>query len=372
MKKPKLIIILLATFAFFFNDQQALLSQPSLHTPDNQPIQYTGRIDFSNPQKPRLSSAGAYFQVKFRGNTCSILLEDQTLNNNHNYISIAIDGKYQERIKLIKNKTEYLIAKNLEDAVHTLIVCKATEAQIGYVDFLGLFCNEILPPEKRRERKIEFIGDSMTCGMGLDLSEIPCNAAQWYDQHNAYLAYGRLVADKLNADWLFSSVSGIGIIRNWNSPGPTMPEVYEHIYLDTNSPVWDANAYAPDLVSICLGTNDFSEGDGTYKRPELDSAKFINDYMRFVKRIRARYPHAQICCLTSPMFSGEKSARLTEYLSAVIKHLKEVEKDDKVFIFKFSHSYTNGCTDHPDKQEHEKIAEELLPFFKNVMLNWEN
>jgi lysophospholipase L1-like esterase len=369
MKKTELIIILLVIQVFFFNGQRILLSQPSFQTPDNQYIQYTGRIDFSNPQKPRLSGAGAYLQVKFRASACSILLEDQNLDNNHNYISIAIDGKYQERIKLIKNKTEYEVAKTLEDTVHTLIVCKATEAQIGYVDFLGLLCTEILPPEKSWERKIEFIGDSITCGMGLDASEIPCNSAQWYDQHNAYLAYGRLVADKLNANWLFSSVSGIGITRNWNSPGPTMPEVYEHTYLNTNSPIWNAKIYIPDLVSICLGTNDFSDGDGTYKRAELDSAKFINDYIQFRKRIRARYPHAQICCLTSPMFSGEKSERLTDYLSAAIKHIKEVEKDDKVYIFKFSRSYSNGCTDHPDRQEHEKIAEELLPFFKGVM-NW--
>jgi len=369
MKKTKLIIILLVINVFLFNGQQVLLSQPFLHTPDNQYIQYTGRIDFSNPQKPRLSGAGAYFQVKFKSSSCSILLEDQNLNNNHNYISIAIDGKYRGRIKLIKNKTEYEIAKNLEDAAHTLILCKATEAQIGYVDFLGLLCTEILPPDKSRERKIEFIGDSITCGMGLDTSEIPCDSAQWYDQHNAYLAYGRLVADKLNANWLFSSVSGIGVTRNWNSPGPTMPDVYEHIFLDTNSPIWDANQYIPDLVSICLGTNDFSDGDGTYKRDELDSAKFINDYIQFVKRIRARYPHAQICCLTSPMFSGDKSARLMEYLSAVIKHMHEVENDDKVHIFKFSGSYSNGCASHPDRQEHEKMAEELMPFFKKVM-NW--
>ena len=369
MKKIKLIITLSAINIFLFTGQQALLSQPSLHTPDNKFIQYTGRIDFSNPQKPRLSGAGAYLQAKFKSSSCSVLLEDQNLSNNHNYISIAIDGKYQKRIKLVKDNTEYEIAKNLEDTVHTLIVCKATEAQIGYVDFLGLLCTEILPPEKSRERKIEFIGDSITCGMGLDISEIPCNSAQWYDQHNAYLAYGRLVADKLNADWLFSSVSGIGVTRNWNSPGPTMPDVYDHIFLDTNSPIWDANQYTPDLVSICLGTNDFSDGDGTYKRDKLDSAKFISDYIRFIKHIRARYPHAQICCLTGPMFSGEKSARLAEYLSAIVKHMHEVENDNKVHLFKFAGSYSKGCDSHPDRQEHEKMAEELLPFLKKVM-NW--
>ena len=123
--------------------------------------------------------------------------------------------------------------------------------------------------------------------MGMDTSEIPCGSGVWYDHHNAYLAYGPLIARELNADWLLSSVSGIGMFRNWNSPGPTMPEVYQNLYLNTDSTVvWNAQTYIPDLISICLGTNDFSDGDGSYERTDLDSATFVNRYIQFVKFIR--------------------------------------------------------------------------------------
>jgi hypothetical protein len=30
----------------------------------------------------------------------------------------------------------------------------------------------------------------------------------------------------------------------------------------------------------------------------------------------------------------------------------------------------NGCAGHPDREDHEKMAAELLPFYKEVM-NWQ-
>ncbi len=371
MKKLAILVVLLITQSCCINSRLKPVNQPSLYKPDDRNIQYTGRIDFTNPGRPRLIGAGAYFEVKFSGTACDILLEAQNSNDNHGYIATEIDGKYQGRIKVTKYKTQYEIAKDLEDTEHTLLICKATEAQNGYIDFLGLMCPELLPLEKNKERKIEFIGDSITCGMGLDTSETPCDSAQWYDQHNAYLAYGPLVCRQLNADWLLSSVSGIGMIRNWNSPGPTMPDVYDNTYLNMDSALkWDAKIFIPDLVSICLGTNDFSDGDGSYERGELDSAGFVAEYIRFVKRIRNRYPHAQICCLSSPMLSGQKSAQLQKNLSHVIQHMKDVENDNKVHMFVFSQVSASGCSGHPDEQEHREIAKELLPFFRKVM-DWQ-
>ena len=365
-----LVAILYTTYLLSINYQQLFPTHTSLYLPDNDKIKYTGRIDFTNPQKPRLIGSGAYFMIKFRGENCDILLEDQSLYNNHNYISIVIDGKYHGRIKVSKDKTEYLVARNLKRKNHTLLVCKDTESQTGYIDLAGIVCNKILSIKKNRKRKIEFIGNSITCGMGLDLSEIPCDSGKWFDQHNAYLAYGPLVARELSADWLLSSVSGIGITRYWNSPGPTMPEVYNKTYLNKDSSsLWDTHKYIPDLVSICLGTNDFSDGDGSYDRPDLDSAEFVKAYINFIGTVRSKYPSAQICCLTSPMLDKEKSVSMQNYLSAVITYMKKVMDDNMIQMFNFSQSFTNGCSYHPDKEDHKKMAEELLPFFKHVM-NW--
>jgi lysophospholipase L1-like esterase len=369
VKNSQHLITSFFIFVLFFNfNRFAKAGEGAFYKPDNPCIHYTGRIDFNNTLKPRLCGAGSYFQFKLKGTFCDILVEDQNLYGNHNYLSLVIDDQYRGRIKVSKEKRQYQLADSLDDSVHTILVCKATEAQIGYIDFLGIKCEQLLPFENSRIRKIEFIGNSITCGMGSDLSGIPCDSGAWYDQHNAYLAYGPLIARELDADWLLSSVSGIGITRNWNSDGPTMPQVYQNINLDTvANNRWEAASYVPDLVSICLGTNDFSDGDGTYQRAPLDSARFVNDYIQFVKFIRNRYPEAQICCLSSPMHSGEKSRRLTNYLQKVMENWKKSGKDEKIHLFVFAASYNNGCSCHPDQNDQQKMAEELLPFYKKVM-----
>jgi len=142
--------------------------------PNHPFIHYSGRIDFSDAQKPKLSSAGAYFTFRFSGESCSVHLQDQNPDGKYNYISIEIDGKYCGRIRLNRQQTAYPVADNLPDGEHTVLICKATESQIGCITLTGITCREILPPPPLPERKIEFIGNSITCGMGLDLSEIPC------------------------------------------------------------------------------------------------------------------------------------------------------------------------------------------------------
>ena len=85
MKKSKLLIVLFVTLLLAIKCQQTSSTYQNLYLPDNPNIHYTGRIDFSNPQKPKISGAGAYFEVKFKGSACEILFNDQNLDDNHNY-----------------------------------------------------------------------------------------------------------------------------------------------------------------------------------------------------------------------------------------------------------------------------------------------
>ena len=49
--------------------------------------------------------------------------------------------------------------------------------------------------------------------------------------------------------------------------------------------------------------------------------------------------------------------------------MKETEKDENVFMFSFARKYSAGCTGHPDIREHQQMAEELVPFFREIK-NW--
>ncbi|MEJ2543581.1 MAG: SGNH/GDSL hydrolase family protein [Calditrichaceae bacterium] len=365
----KMISILILIVWLSLNNCYQKSGNPNMRYAASDPkIKYFGRIDFNDPEKPRLSGPGSYIKFSFEGPTCEVLLNDENLYNQYNYISIELDDQYKERFAMDSSKQKYQIASGLGDGVHTALICKATEAGIGYVEFSGIVCQELVNLEEKKDRLIEYVGNSITCGMGLDTTDVSCHTGQWYDQHNAYLSYGPLTARALNADWILSSVSGIGMTRFWNTDDPTMPQVYDNLYLNNDTvKVWNPKNFQPDMVSICLGQNDFSDGEGPQPRAALDSTQFAQDYIGFLKRIRKRYPDAQIACISSPMIDGKKKVQLFSYLSAIAKYMREKENETQIHVFEFAKTYNKGCDWHPSREEHVAIAQELRSFYKKIM-----
>lgn len=337
---------------------------------DSSLIRYEGRIDFVNVEEPVLIGSASFVEIHLSGDSCRVLLQKQNPEGEYNFVSVEVDGEYIGRIKLVKEgMVSYPIAVNRDIEKHVVRIFKATEAGNNTIVFGGVKCEKLLSPPTLSARKIEFIGNSITCGMGIDWEEIPCNSGAWYDQHNGYLAYGPQSAKQLNARFMLSSVSGIGIYRNWNGVGPVMPTVYKNLYLNTDeSKKWDFSSYTPDLVSICLGTNDFSDGDGMRERQPFDSAQYVNSYIEFVETVYSNYPETQVCLLTSPMVSGEKAEVFENCLSAVKKYFADNQPAKKeVALYFFSDLTPHGCSTHPDKKDHQLMTELLVPFYKKVM-----
>lgn len=337
------------------------------HLPDNSNIRYCGRIDFENPLKPKLISSGSYFTFSFTGTSCTISFENQYEDTGYNYISVECDGKYLGRIKIVKGQQKYVVATGLTNESHTLLICKATEAICGYIELINIECNSIAASSVFPKHRIEFIGNSITCGAESDTSFVGCGKGNWHDRHNAYFAYGPNIARALNADWTLSSVSGMGLTRNWNTEGPALPAFYDNLYLDGDSTkLWNKLKYNPELVAICLGTNDNSDGDGSYDRKPLDSTTFVNAYILFVKHIRRLNPSATICLINSPVFDGDLRNRFQSYFDTIVNTIKQETGDQKIFSFSYLKKYEGGCGGHPNTDDHKKMADELLPFLKKI------
>ncbi len=330
-------------------------SRTKLFKPDNRNIQYTGRIDFSNPQKPRFWSAGVYFTFRFKGPSCQVIIGDEVkYGNNHNYLEVIVDHNKPYRIQTTGKVNHITIGKGLDDGIHTVTICKDTESLMGYCELLGIRCGKLLPPPAAPERKMEFIGNSITSGTGSDLRKVPCGKGQWYDQQNAYMSYGPLTARMLDSRWILSSVSGIGMIHSCCNMTITMPPVYDKTDLSDDSIAWNFSRYQPDIVTICLGQNDGIQ----------DSVKFCGAYVRFIRKLRGYYPDAHIICLSSPMANQKLTAVLKSYLSGVVNYLHS-HGDKNVYKFFFPRSYNKGCGGHPDMAQHQVIARELAGYIKS-------
>lgn len=362
MRSFKLIIASIAMLTLFENNKctsfQPGTSHPlHFYKADNTYFQYTGRIDFSNAEKPRFWSPGVYVKARFKGTSCSIILNDEVLYGSyHNYIEWVVDDQKPVRLKL-KNKTNsVLAAQNLKDTIHTISFYKNTESGIGYLEFVGFNCETLLPLPPKPSHKMEFIGNSITCGMSSDQSSIPCGQGDWYDQHNAYLSYGAITARALNAQYHITAVSGIGLIHSCCNMTITMPQVFDKVNLRTDSLQWNFKNYQPDVVTICLGQNDGIQ----------DSVKFCSAYIAFIKKLRGYYPNATIISLTSPMADEALTAALRKYLTSVVA-AENKNGDNKVYKYFFTKRYYHGCGGHPDVQEHEEIAKELTAYIKQIM-----
>ena len=179
---------LLLTLFVFVSCQPA---GPQFFAPGNNLIRYTGRIDFSDRQLPRFWQPGVYMEVAFEGPSCAFIVNDQRLwGKNQNYLEVVVDDTVLHRLQTSGATDTIRLASGLSDGPHKITICKNTEANIGWLEFGGFICKKLLPLPPAPQRKIEFIGNSITCGTGADASEIPCGQRDWQDQHNAWLAYG--------------------------------------------------------------------------------------------------------------------------------------------------------------------------------------
>ena len=350
------LIILVHKFAFALPKGDGL----KFYSADNSNIRYVGRVDFSNKLKPRIWAPGVYIQAKFKGPQCEIILNDEALGgNNLNYLEIVIDGNKPYRIQTTGKENVIKGPEGLPDGEHTILICKDTESNIGYIDFVGFRCEELLTLPARPRRKIEYFGDSITSGTGMDQSVLPCGKGKWYDQHNAYMSYGPRTARNLNADWQLTALAGIGLVHSCCDLKVVLPQIVDKTFIVADSITWNFKNYQPDVVTICIGQND---------GPQQDSTVYCSTYIKMLSAMRQHYPKADIVCLSSPMADATLTAVLHRYLTGIVATMN-AHGDKKVSKYFFSRQYHNGCGGHPDIDDHKLIADELTAYIKQLK-NW--
>lgn len=325
----------------------------------NSKFQYNGRIQKINDSAASLIGSASNVQLKVTGDSCTLFISND--HQDHSFVAIEVNREYKGRFKVDGNPIGLKLSSSDTSEVK---IFKATEASTGDVIFNKIIAENLLNTEAEKTPLIEFIGNSITCGMGAQTDEIPCDTAEWYDQHNAYLAYGPRTARSLNMDFRLSCVSGMGMYRNWNDEDqPVMPDVYENLRLNADATKAADLERKPDLVSIALGTNDLSLGDGEKERSEFNQDKFIKNYTHFVEVIFDHFPETKVTLLTSPMIGEKEQKILLESLQLVKNHFSE----KPVFIFEFEKMTPNGCGGHPDIADHKKMAAQLTPFIKEIL-----
>jgi hypothetical protein len=319
-------------------------------------IETIGRFDFSEKEHPKVWAPGAYIRFYFQGTSCDVtILDEMRFGTMHNYISIIVDGGKPRRMRLDEVENVIHVAKGIKKGKHEVVICKNTESNIGFIQLENIQCRKLVKNPNGKKPIIEFIGDSITCGNGCDLSEKTCEEGTWYDQHNAYASYGPRVARALNADYFLSAVSGIGLTKSCCGTPYTMPDIYDYINFSLDGEKWNHTNYHPALVCITLGQND------GLQKPEI----FVKRYVLFVQRIHQYYPNATIVICASSMANEPLKKYHANYLPRIVD-LVQKKGINRVYAFQYKGKYRGGCKHHPTLEEHQRIANELLNFLKKI------
>src|ERR1043165_2051374 len=156
--------------------------------PNDRAIQYMGRFDTRDAKGPRCEWPACTVSLKFKGTAINAKLSD----GGKNRVQFIVDGKPAKVLAPKGAGAVYSLAGDLPDGEHTVAIMKRTEASQGALQFLGFQLSAggkalEQPPAKRR---IEVIGDSISCGYG--------NEGKDQNEHfkpeteNAYMTYGAL------------------------------------------------------------------------------------------------------------------------------------------------------------------------------------
>lgn len=325
-------------------------------------LYYSGRFKNDNAGMACQWPASAV-TLRFSGMALNVRLAD---DKGANRWQIVLDGKPTGVLALLKGAHTYSVADHLSDGPHTAQLVRCTEAVFGVTRVNGFELNaggHTLPAEVPR-RRIEIVGDSISCGYGDEAASQAVHFSAGTE--NAWLAYGAVAARLLDADYTCIAWSGKKL---W--PDNSIIDLYRRTLPVEPVDNWDFKAApAPDVLVITLGTNDFNA------KVLPDATGWANAYKTFVTWVRRTYPGVTVYCATSPMLGGNgptgKHAILQDWLTKIVGDLTAAG-DKKVYVVDFPTQdiKTNGVGAdwHPSVKTQGLMGQQLAEAIKED-LGW--
>jgi lysophospholipase L1-like esterase len=290
------------------------------------------------------------------------------------WIAVFVNDEKEpsRRFALEETEATYLLYEGSEVKPTKIRLVKYSEAAFGKVGIKAIIIDSDVPPvpTQKKARKLEFIGDSITCGygnegmFGIDMFST--------SQENPWEAYAALSSRALEADYQLISWSGIGIIscyteqdvpnNDWLMPGlyPYSDKATDLALNSKELEPWDYSRFVPDCIIINLGTNDSSYTKHIPDRVE----SFGKEYYKFIQYVRACNPDSKILCTL-----GAMGQDLCEEIERQVKLLTS-EGDRKIYYMAFDvQKEQDGiATDwHPNIITHRKMADKLEGKVREIM-----
>ncbi|WP_434426759.1 SGNH/GDSL hydrolase family protein [Nannocystis pusilla] len=309
-------------------------------------IHYVGRHDDSDPSAIRMSWSGVGAVVRFDGTDLHVSLDD-----NGRWFTVVVDGAVQPPLNTQPGAQTYPLATGLAPGEHTVELYRRTEGSFGVTTVLGFdLTGELLSPPPVT-RRIQVIGDSISCGYGNE-GVSPCSFSAETENH--YLTYGAVAARAVGAELHTVAWSGKGMVNNYGDDVfEPMPQIYDRTIAGDGGTAWDHARWQPDVVVINLGTNDFS----TDKDPAENV--FVPAYVAFLTHLREVYPDAFILPV-APLLWGDEATMVAGYLQSAVDQRHQAGDMEVAFADINAQANGWGCDGHPSVATHEAMGQNLV------------
>lgn len=313
------------------------------------------------------SGSGIGFQVT--GRRCVISLHgDSTGVHQEADTMCARYAVYVDDVRVLDGMMtdadrEVIVFEGTEVRTARVLLLKLSESAMSTLAVSGVETDGELSPLPLRDKLVEFVGDSITCGYGIDTG---CETDKFHTANeDVTKAYAWQTADLLGVDRSMVCLSGYGVLSGWTgdpnvpSPGQLVPNYYEKLGFSyalsdgerVEDWLWDFSQRQPDAVVINLGTNDASY---TVDDPDKQ-AQYRQRYQAFLRQIRRCNPEAQLLCVLGVMgdvLYPSLAQAVAEYAAATgderisVMHLEAIRPDTEGYVADF----------HPTVTTHTRVA----------------
>ena len=327
-------------------------------------ITYVGRVA-KNSTGVSFDWSGVQCRLKFDGPYVALHCSDTKSNYYNVWFDKDTGCSPDIVIRTAGTDTLIVLSDKLGRGVHELTLQKRTEGEQGMTTFHHFeTAGEVLQADPVKERYIEFIGDSYTCGFGTENSVRTDKFKP--ETENCNLTYAAIISRYFNADYNLVCHSGRGVVRNYDDWGKGIPETtvtgkYSNIYDEGPSHACPAPEIIPDIVVIYLGANDFS----TEMQPSME--EFCKGYISLLGKVRERYGNdVPLLCI---------AARLDPGIFAYVREACRRSGLDNIWSMAMQdgvHNLTSdlGASWHPNYSGQKKMASQIIPYVSTIT-GWE-
>lgn len=308
------------------------------------------------------SHSASGIEVRFKGTELTVGLN----NSAEAYVHVFVDGDetlsfdYQDdaRILLPKGEQKLKVAENLSDGIHTVKVVKANEGTYNTIGWESLYTDgEIMAPPIAKARKIQIVGDSITCGSAsLNFPENANGSASGAKYEDALQSYASYVGRAFDADVEFFSKSGLAmfnVIRNQEVP------MYEKVdpFAGYNT-LWDHTNFEPDLI---IQFNWINEYIGKVQRDGVSISEIERIYIEMLKMFRKDHPNAKLM-----LVSESDQTEFINMLKSAIKKFGRTNNATGITVMTYDPSVLVN-PGHPHPEGHYNIAQAFIPQIEKFM-----